>query len=264
MTAWYSGDSTYDTILTAALAFAALVAVSAPLVASPYGKFASGKFGVALDPRLGWLLMELPSPVVFLIFFLQGPHRFDLVPLLFMAVWLLHYGNRTFFFPLSIRTPKGGKASFSFFVIAMGWIVTPLHGYLNGAWFSTFGHYSTAWLTDPRFLVGFPIYLASLASNIHCDAIIRNLRTRDEIDSGAKVYRIPEGGLFRLVTCASYLTELTAWMGFAIFTWSLAGAFIFAVSAANLVPRAFATHRWYRERFPDYPRARKALIPFVL
>ena len=37
-----------------------------------------------------------------------------------------------------------------------------------------------------------------------------------------------------------------------------------ALSAANLVPRALATHRWYRERFPDYPQDRKALIPFVL
>ena len=261
---WYTGDATYDLVLTLALAFAALVAVSAPFVASPYGKFASSSFGVALDPRLGWLLMELPSPIVFLIFFLTGPHRFETVPLLFMCVWLLHYGNRTFFFPLSIRTPKGATASFSFFVIAMGWIVTPLHGYLNGAYFSTWGHYTTAWLTDPRFLLGFPLYLASLASNIHCDAIIRNLRTREEVATGAKVYRIPQGGLFRLVTNVSYLTELTAWLGFAVMTWSLAGVFIFTVSAANLVPRAFSTHRWYREKFPDYPKDRKALVPFIL
>jgi len=47
-------------------------------------------------------------------------------------------------------------------------------------------------------------------------------------------------------------------------TWSLAGVFILGISAANLVPRAFATHRWYRDKFPDYPRHRRALIPFVL
>jgi hypothetical protein len=35
-------------------------------------------------------------------------------------------------------------------------------------------------------------------------------------------------------------------------------------TAANLVPRAVAHHRWYRERFADYPAERKALVPFLL
>jgi len=62
----------------------------------------------------------------------------------------------------------------------------------------------------------------------------------------------------------SYLTELTGWAGFAICTWSLAGVFVLVVSLGNLVPRAFATQKWYRERFPDYPRERKVLIPYLL
>jgi hypothetical protein len=52
------------------------------------------------------------------------------------------------------------------------------------------------------------------------------------------VYRIPEGGLFRFVTNPSYLAELVFWAGFALFTWSLAGVFILAISMANLIPRA--------------------------
>lgn len=40
--------------------------------------------------------------------------------------------------------------------------------------------------------------------------------------------------------------------------------FVFVWTAVNLVPRALAHHRWYREHFEDYPRQRKALIPFVL
>jgi hypothetical protein len=30
------------------------------------------------------------------------------------------------------------------------------------------------------------------------------------------------------------------------------------------VPRAVAHHRWYREKFPDYPSERKAIFPYVL
>jgi 3-oxo-5-alpha-steroid 4-dehydrogenase 1 len=39
---------------------------------------------------------------------------------------------------------------------------------------------------------------------------------------------------------------------------------IFLISAGNLVPRAFQTHKWYREKFPDYPAERKVIIPHVL
>lgn len=264
LTAWYTGDPTYDLVLALALAFAAVIAVAAPLVPSPYGRFASARFGLALDPRLGWFLMELPATVTFLWFYLHGPHRFHPVPLLFLCIWLVHYGNRGFFFPLSIRTPRGARASFSLLVIAMGWIVTSLHGYLNATYFASLGpRYDLAWLVDPRFLGGLALYAASLALNIHSDAIVRRLRTRAEIDAGEKVYRIPCGGLFRYVSSPSYLTELTAWAGFALAAWSLAGVFILAVSAANLVPRAISIHAWYRSRFPDYPRDRKVLIPFV-
>ena len=39
----------------------------------------------------------------------------------------------------------------------------------------------------------------------------------------------------------------------------------FAVfTIANLAPRAISIHKWYRKNFPDYPRKRKAIIPFIL
>lgn len=261
---WYTGDSTYDTVLAAALGFALLVAVVAPFVPSPYGRFASERLGFALDPRLGWFLMELPATVSFLVFFLSGPHRLEPVPLFFLGLWLLHYSNRGFFFPFSMRVPRGAKASFGVLVMSMGWLVTTTHGFLSGRFVSTLAGYGPEWFSDPRFLAGLLLYGSSLALNVHSDAIVRNLRTREEVLSGAKVYRIPTGGLFRWVSSPAYLTELTAWAGFALCTWSLAGVFIFAISAANLVPRAFSTHRWYRERFPDYPAERKALVPFVI
>lgn len=62
----------------------------------------------------------------------------------------------------------------------------------------------------------------------------------------------------------AYLAELIAWAGFALLTWSLAGVVIFLITTGNPVPRAFATHKWYREKFADYPADRKALIPFVI
>jgi 3-oxo-5-alpha-steroid 4-dehydrogenase 1 len=261
---WYTGDVTYDTLLACALGFAGFVFLISWFLPSPYGRFGSPRFGVSLSGRLGWFLMELPATLSFLWFFTHGPRRGELVPLVFLAMWLIHYGNRGFLFPLRMRIARGDRASFSFVVIATGWAVTSLHGYFHASYFTRLHVYTNDWLRDPRFLVGFVIYYACFALNVHSDAIIRNLRTPAELADGQKHYRIPQGGLFRWVTSPSYTTELVAWAGFAICTWSLAGAFIFLVSVGNLVPRAFATQRWYRERFPDYPRERKALIPYLL
>ncbi|MBM4468809.1 3-oxo-5-alpha-steroid 4-dehydrogenase, partial [Rhodococcus hoagii] len=72
---------------------------------------------------------------------------------------------------------------------------------------------------------------------------------------------IPMGGGFRFVSSPAYLGELIAWAGFALLTWSLAGVVIFLITAGNLIPRAIATHKWYRDKFVEYPGDRKALIP---
>ena len=52
-------------------------------------------------------------------------------------------------------------------------------------------------------------------------------------------------------------------IGWAIATWSLAGVAFAVFTAANLVPRSFDHHRWYRQQFPEYPSKRKALIPYI-
>ena len=61
---WYTGDATYDTALIVAFAIVAVTTAVAPFVRTPYGRFADEKFGVSLDPRLGWFVMELPASVV--------------------------------------------------------------------------------------------------------------------------------------------------------------------------------------------------------
>jgi 3-oxo-5-alpha-steroid 4-dehydrogenase 1 len=263
---WYTGNPHYDTVLTFAFGIAAVAGVAGIFVQSPYGRFADSRYGVGLDPRLGWFLMELPAPVAFLYFYFQGPLRDQPFAVFVLCVWLVHYANRGFLMPALMRVPQGQRTSFSVMVVVIGWVVTSLHGYLNAVWASALAPQALtgfAWFSDPRFVFGVLLYAVGLVANVRSDHIVRGLRTKEEIEQGIKRYRIPRGGLFEYVTSASYLTEIVAWAGFAIFTWSLAGVFILVVSLANLVPRAIATHRWYHEKFPDYPRGRKILIPFV-
>lgn len=261
---WYTGDAVFDTVLLAGFALVPLTVIGLVFMKAPYGRFA-GSTKIGVGPRLGWFLMELPATLSFWFFYLEGPRRFETVPLVLAALWTLHYANRGFVFPALMRVPKGTGKTFGLLVLVSGVCITTMHGYLNATFYTRLGaHFTDDWLTDPRFVVGLAIYASGFALNVHSDAVLRGLRTREEIERAERVYRIPHGGGYRFVSSPSYLGELLAWTGFAIFTWGLPGVFILAITAANLVPRAISTHRWYKERFADYPKSRRALIPYLL
>jgi len=79
-----------------------------------------------------------------------------------------------------------------------------------------------------------------------------------------KQYYLPEGGLYNLVSSPNYLGEILEWSGWAIATWSLPGL-LFALGAVGCIGvRSIHTHKWYKDCFKDYPKDRKALIPFIL
>ena len=260
---WYTDDPVYDAILLGALLLPPITVLASRLLNAPYGKYGESWPWGKLSGRLGWFLMELPATLVFWPAFLSGPRACELVPALVASIWGVHYLNRGFLFPLMMRTPRGSK-TFGIFLVAFGMLVTSLHGYLSGYYMSRYAdHLTPAWLGDSRFLIGLMLYLGGLALNVHADAIVRNLRSPEEVERGTKVYRIPRGGGYHLVSNPQYLGELILWTGYALLSWSLSGVFILTLSAANLIPRAVANHRWYLQKFPDYPRHRKILIPFL-
>jgi len=236
-------------IACGAAAFAALWFVSAP-----YGRHARRGWGPTLPGRLGWVLMESPAALGFAGVFAAGSHATQLVPLVFLAIWELHYANRTFVYPLRMKEPRRMPA-----VIAlMGAGFNALNASLNARQVSELETYAASWLADPRFVAGAVLFAAGLGANRHSDAVLRSLRAPGE--SG---YRIPRGGLFRWVSCPNYLGELLEWTGWAIATWSLAGLAFALFTAGNLVPRAAANHRWLRATFAEYPPERRALVPYL-
>ncbi len=199
--------------------------------------------------------METPAVVWFAWVYWQGRNRAATVPLIFLVMWLGHYIYRTYVYPFRIRTT--GKRM-PLVVAALAFCFQVLNGYVNGLQVSELGAYPDSWLTDPRFLGGVALFIAGAAINHHADHVLLHLRKPGETG-----YKIPEGGMYRLVTSPNYLGEILEWCGWAIATWSLAGVAFAAYTAANLVPRAIENHRWYLERFPDYPRERRRLVPFV-
>jgi len=240
-------------VLELCLAVATFVGLR--FITAPYGRYGRGGWGPTVPARLGWLVMESPAPLLFLGVYLTGAHRFSLVPLLFLTLWQTHYLQRAFVYPMLMR--DGTRMPVTLMLMAIAF--NTLNAFINARWVSEYGEYALSWLADPRFIAGAALFVGGLALNLSADKTLRGLR-----GPGETGYRIPRGGPYQLVSCPNYLGEIVEWCGWALATWSLAGLAFAAYTAANLAPRALNHHRWYHERFADYPPERRALIPYVL
>jgi hypothetical protein len=188
--------------------------------------------------------------------FLTGAASKGLPAWIFFALWVAHYTNRSLIFPW--RTQTGGK-SIPVLIVAWAILFNIVNGTLNGIELGSRIVYPDAWLSDVRFLSGLLVFLTGAAINLWADNRLIGMRS-----GNATGYSIPRGGLFDLVSCPNLLGEVVQWSGFALMCWNLP-ALSFAVwTASNLIPRALSHHAWYRVRFADYPRARRAVIPFLL
>ncbi|MCA9654976.1 MAG: DUF1295 domain-containing protein [Myxococcales bacterium] len=227
-------------------------------VSAPYGRHSRGGWGPTVDERVGWVVMEAPSSLLFAWVYFQGPRAFDPVPLLMLGLWQLHYLHRAFVYPLTKRSRPGQRMPV--LVMLMAVVFNTINSYINARWLSALGPaYALGWLLSFRFLYGTLLYVTGYVINRWADIQLRRLRKPGETG-----YSIPRGGLYEEVSCPNYFGELVQWVGWAMLTWSPAGMAFAAFTAANLVPRAVSHHRWYQRTFPDYPRRRRAVIPYLL
>jgi len=160
-------------------------------------------------------------------------------------------------FPFRIRT-EGKKIPI--LIVCSAIIFNFCNGFLNGYFLGNFGsNFDASYLFSPGFLFGFAIFVAGFVINNHSDAILISLRRPGETG-----YKIPTGGLFKYVSCPNHFGEIVEWLGFAVMVGSMP-AWSFAIwTFCNLVPRALDHHKWYLQKFPDYPKERKAVLPLVL
>jgi 3-oxo-5-alpha-steroid 4-dehydrogenase 1 len=243
-------DLMYVMLALSAVTFVALFTITAP-----YGRHARGGWGPMVSSTTGWIVMEAPASLGFFAFYLWGEHRAAPVPIALLTIWQIHYVHRAFVYPFRRR---GGDKPMPLTVALMGLSFNLANTYLNARFISHFASYRDDELTSLRFVAGVALFAVGLVVNRQSDQVLRNLRRPGE--SG---YKIPAGGLYRWVSAPNYLGELVEWTGFALAAWSPAALVFVVWTAANLVPRAWSNHQWYRRTFPDYPTGRRALVPFV-
>ncbi|KAM5157451.1 3-oxo-5-alpha-steroid 4-dehydrogenase 1 [Mantella aurantiaca] len=235
-------------VLMGLLSFVLLRCVNAP-----YGRYASSAFGPPVPVRLAWFIQELPSLAV-PIYYMSAQPELRTPCRLLMGFFICHYIHRTLIFPFLIR---GGKPTpLVPFVLAL--IFCCYNGYLQSSYLCKYATLPSDWTYDPRFIAGSALFFCGMSINVYSDHILRNLRKPGE--SG---YKIPYGGLFEYVSGANFLGEIVEWSGFAIAGWSIPGASFAIFTLLVLLSRAQQHHQWYLEKFDNYPKSRKILVPYV-
>ena len=229
---------------------------------APYAKFSTTSisrwWGPPIPARWAWFLQETPSLYCSLLAFTTRSDKGQSTSggnVLLLSLYLFHYVVRALIFPFLMRGGKPTPLSVAFlsFAFCVG------NGTLQG--------YSLAHTTPPFSIddmtavqwLGVAIFFVGFVLNQHADHILRSLRKTE----GDTQHYIPYGGLFRYVTAANYCGELVEWFGWYLACQSWASFAFFAYTFANLAPRARGYHRWYQQKFDDYPRDRTAIIPFV-
>jgi 3-oxo-5-alpha-steroid 4-dehydrogenase 1 len=206
---------------------------------APFGRFATPNSVLSIDGIKSWIVMEIVSPLTFLL--TSYLHPFSPTPLslpsfsrpalgitpqfILTSLYLVHYLNRALISP--IRSPSRSKSHL--IVISAGIAFNIPNGFLLAAFLtsaSTATYLSHA-LYSPRFWVGIVMWAAGFAGNLYHDEILLNIRRKaiakgkaKELEDDKQVrqphYAIPHGGFYSTISFPNYLCEWVEWLGFAL------------------------------------------------
>lgn len=250
--------SLYTSAIWTMLALAVIVFNALYRVRAGYGLFRSRRWGLSIDNRVAWVCMEAPVLVAVAVPWVAKGCPVSLPAIMLLGLFALHYVQRSFIFPLLMR----GRGTMPVSIMLMGVTFNAVNGMLIGTSLFAFppaGYaLGASYLLRPAVVVGMVLFVVGMGVNLHSDHVIRSLRR-----PGDTAHYLPCRGLYRYVTSANYFGELLEWTGFAL-ACGTAASWLFVVwTAANLVPRAAAIHRRYREEFGEAVGSRRRIIPYI-
>ena len=101
-----TSDAVYNIILIAWLMLSPLIFTSLFFIVAPYGRHIKSGWGPALDSKLGWVIMEACSPIIFAICFILGKAPLSIPSVIFLLMWEAHYIHRAFIYPFSLKSSR--------------------------------------------------------------------------------------------------------------------------------------------------------------
>ncbi|XP_043277275.1 very-long-chain enoyl-CoA reductase [Venturia canescens] len=223
-----------------------------------------------LGPQIGWktvFLVEYAGPMLVYLWLYQRPWVFygtvtdSMEPVVHWAAicWTIHYAKRL------LET---------LFVHRFSHATMPLRNlFKNCSYYWLFAMYVAYHINHPAYTapcqicscVGLAIFAICELGNLSIHLALRNLRP-----AGTTVRKIPVPtgnpltSLFNIVSCPNYTYEVGSWIGFTIMTKCLPAGLFMLAGAYQMTMWALGKHRAYKKEFPNYPKNRKAIVPFVL
>jgi len=222
-------------------------------VTAPYGRHVKKGWGPQISNKMGWIIMEAPSLLILVYFYLSSDQ--SLYASLLSFLWIFHYINRTLIYPFRIRT-QGKKMPL--LIVGSAIFFNCINAGLNGYFLANYETYTIASFSHWHFYIGISMFIIGFFINQISDNILIHLRKPGETG-----YKIPKGFLFNYVSCPNLFGELIQWTGFAIIAWNYPAASFLIWTAANLLPRAIGHHKWYKNHFSAYPKKRRIIVPGV-
>ncbi|KAL0082274.1 3-oxo-5-alpha-steroid 4-dehydrogenase-domain-containing protein [Phycomyces blakesleeanus] len=222
-----------------------------------------------LGPQIGWrtvFLIEYGGPLVIhpLFYYLSGVFykgSFEHSPMqkAVYAMVMLHFLKRELETVFVHRFSHGTMPFMNVFKnSAHYWFLSGINlaYWVYGPWYGA--GKAAATRSDVWLWGSVAVWAWAEFSNLLNHITLRNLRP-----PGTRTRAIPYGYGFDLVSCPNYLFETIAWTAvcFLSTSWS---AFLFnIVATGQMYVWAVKKHKSYRKDFPDYPRNRKSMFPFI-
>jgi len=227
-----------------------------------------------LGPQVGWktvFLTEYAGPFfLYLMFYLRpgfiyGSKANDAPRHLYVhiacAAYLFHFGKRLYETQFVHRFSHATMPIKNLFKnCSYYWIFA-----CSIAYYINHPLYTPALYGDLQVFGGLAAFLLCQLGNYSTHIAFRDLRP-----AGTRERKIPMPTsnpftlLFKFVSCPNYTYEIGAWIWFTVMTQSVMPGVFALVGGLQMTAWAQKKHRGYLKEFKDYPRGRKAIIPFLL
>lgn len=228
-----------------------------------------------LGPQLGWSTVfycEYTGPLVLYLLFYIRPS--------------FVYGAQYSFQPSALWVVKAAAVCHTFHyakrLLETKFIHRFSHGtmpiknlFKNSAYYWTFGAWISYYVNHPLYTpatygeaqiaLGLGIFIFCEMGNFFIHYALRNLRPAGSTKRCIpKPTANPFTWLFSFVSCPNYTYEIGSWIGFSIMTQTATGLIFTTLGFMQMAQWALGKHRNYRKEFSDYPKSRKAIVPFFL